>query len=137
MDAEIKEFTEGIGAREPDPSSDAYNVFRTLFKKQNYFFFNSSFMIVKISRTDKPFWGVGKKFIDFFNKGKDNYYLVLLVSGREGWVFDKHDINYHIGMGYWKLNPKDDNYKINPPLKDKYSFSTHKQFLVNIDSRSG
>lgn len=62
--------------------------------------------------------------------------LILLVSGREGWFFDKHDIDYNIKKGYWKLNRKDDNYKINPPLKDKNSFSTHKQFLSKIGLES-
>jgi hypothetical protein len=132
MDQEIKEFTEGIGAYEPD--GDGYILFRSLFKKSNYFLFKDRFMIVKVSRSPRPFWGVGKKFLTFFKKLESNYLLVLLVSGREGWVFDKRDVEYNIEKGFWKLNPKDENYKINLPLKDKHSFSTHQQFLKKLES---
>jgi hypothetical protein len=136
MDAEVKEFIKGIGANEPEPTSDSYALFRSLFKRQNYFRLKDRFLIVKISRTSPPFWGVGKKFIDFFKTVDIDYFLVLLVSDREGWVFDKHDVDYNIERGYWKLRQKDNNYKINPPLKDKNSFSTHKQFLRKIGLES-
>jgi len=136
MDIEIKEFTDGVGATEPESSNEAHNLFRNLFQRSNYFLLKGRFLIVKVSRSPKPFWGVGKKFLELFNKHKIEYMLVLLVSGREGWVFDKHDIDYNIKKGYWKLNTKDNNYKINPPLKDKNSFSTHKQFLKKIGLES-
>lgn len=132
MDREVKEFTEGIGAFEPESSEEAYSFFRSLFKRSNYFRIGDRFIIVKVSRSERPFWGVGKKFLNFFDKLEIDYLLVLLVSGREGWVFDKQEINYHIAKGYWKLHPKDQNYKINPPLKDRNAFSTHKQFLCKI-----
>lgn len=131
MDKEIKEFIDGVGAYEPEPSSESYVLFRSLFKRQNYFILNSNFLILHVSRTEKPFWGVGKKFIDFFNTLGIEYFLVLLVSGHEGWVFNKHDINYNIRSGQWKISTSD-QYKINPQLKDKNSFSTHKQFLRKI-----
>ena len=132
MDPEVKEFTEGIGAYEPESSDEAYTLFKSLFKRSNYFLFKGRFIIVKVSRSQRPFWGVGKKFLDFFDKVDLDYLLILLVSGREGWFFDKHDIKYHIEKGYWKLNPKDKNYKINPPFNDKKGFSTHNQFLRRI-----
>ena len=140
MDPEIKEFTEGVGAFEPKSSDESYTLFRTLFKRSNYLKIKERFIIVKVSRSQPPFWGVGKRFLNLFDKLDIDYLLVLLVSGRDGWVFDKHDINYHIGKGYWKLNQKDQNYKINFPLKDKNAFSTHNQFLskigIRIDLRS-
>lgn len=37
MDQEVKEFIEGIGAYEPEPSDESYVVFRGLFKRSNYF----------------------------------------------------------------------------------------------------
>lgn len=128
MDNEIREFIGGVGAYEPDTSNELYNLFRDLFKRQNYFILNKKFLIVKVSRSERPFWGVGKKYLDLFNELNINYLLVLLISGHEGWVYDKHDVQYHINNGYWKLNVKDNNYKINPPLKDKYSFSSFIQF---------
>lgn len=105
--------------------------FRKFFKRSNYFFLKDSLIIVKVSRTDKPFWGVGKKYLDFLNKLSWPYYLVLLTSGRDGWVFDKHDIQYNIDMGYWKISTQEE-FKINPPLKDKNSFTSPRQFFDKI-----
>ncbi len=128
MEQEILEFTTSIGAIEPDPSSEEYKLFRQLFKRQNYFIWNRSFLIVKISRSKKPFWGVGKPFIDFLNS-LNNYHLVLLTSKSEGWVFNKKEVNYYIDIKKWNLRAEDNNYKINYPLSDKNSFMTKKKFL--------
>jgi len=132
MDKEVREFVESIGAHEPREGDAVYARFRQFFKRLNYFFLNDCLIIVKVSRTEKPFWGVGKKYIDLLNKLSSPYYLVLLTSGRDGWVFDKHDILHNIDMGYWKLSSKDENYKINPPLKDRNSFTSPKRFFEII-----
>ncbi len=128
MEKEIQEFTTSIGATEPDSSSESYKKFRQLFKRQNYFVWNGTFLIVKISRSKKPFWGVGKEFIDFLNS-LNNYYLVLLTSGNEGWAFNKNEINHFIEIKKWNLRETDNNYKINYPLPDKNSFMTRKKFF--------
>lgn len=132
MDKEIRCFTENIKAVEPTPTDDKYSLYRTLFKRQNYFVLDDRFLIVKISRSPKPFWGVGKKFIDLFNTIKTDYLLVLLVSEHSGWVFDNREVMYHIDRGDWKLRIEDNNYKINSPLKDANSFVTPKHFLSKI-----
>ena len=128
MDKDIKEFVEAIGASEPQPDEKIYNTYRDLFKRHNYFSLNGMFIIIKISRSDRPFWGIGRKFIELM-KNTDNYYLILLVSGKEGWFFSKGEIDSNIRQGRWKLREKDDNYKINPPLPDKNSFNSAKTFL--------
>ena len=128
MDQEVKEFTEAIGAVEPEPSDENYSFFRSIFKKQNYFLFEKGYMMVHLSRSKTPFWGFGKKFSNLLN-GLEDWYLVLLVNNHEGWVFDKHEINSFIENGRWKLREVDDNYKINPPLPDKNSFLSPRQFL--------
>ena len=132
MDEEVNVFIEGIGAFEPKPLDEPYATFRGLFKRSNYFILKERFIIVKVSRSPRPFWGVGRKYLDFFNKYELDYLRVLLISGHEGWVFDKRDIKSHTENGHWKLNPKDEIYKINPPLPGRNSFLSHKQFLKTI-----
>jgi len=83
IDPDIAKFVEAIGAAEPLASDESYAAFRQIFKRHNYFLLNGRFLIVKVSRTKKPFWGVGKEFIDLLNR-LDDYYLVLLVPGNEG-----------------------------------------------------
>ncbi|MCC6694833.1 MAG: hypothetical protein IT365_04285 [Candidatus Hydrogenedentes bacterium] len=125
---EIQEFAEAVGAFEPTPDYEGYWQWRALFKRRNYFILQGCFMIVKISRTGRPFWGVDKKYIDLLNK-LDNFYLVLLVSAGEGWVFSKSQVNMHIASKRWEV-AKDNNYKINPPLPDVNWFIGVEQFFM-------
>jgi hypothetical protein len=90
IDADIAKFVVMVDAKEPLEGGEHYAIFRRLFKRHNYFTRKKRFLIVKISRSSKPFWGVAKDFIDFFNEL--DYYLVLLTSPREGWVFSKSDV---------------------------------------------
>lgn len=121
IENDIADFVAAIGAKEPSPTSANYTKWRAIFKRSNYFLLNKKFMIVKISRSKNPFWGVGKDFIEFLNLF-DNYYLVLLTSPSEGWVFTKSEVNGYIGNKRWKLREADNNYKINYPLPDGNSF---------------
>ena len=131
VDQDIKQFVDAIGAKEPSPDSETYAKWKAIFKRSNYFQFNGKLMIVKISRSKKPFWGVGKEFIDLLNL-LDDYYLVLLISGREGWVFSKTEVNAHIKGKKWNLREADNNYKINYPLLDKNSFFSPSNFLKRL-----
>lgn len=121
IDNDIADFVAAIGATAPSPSSENYAKWKAIFKRSNYFILNKKFMIVKISRSKKPFWGVGKDFIDLLNS-LDDYYLVLLISSSEGWAFTKSEVNAHIGSNRWNLREADNNYKINYPLPDSNSF---------------
>ena len=109
---EIKEFVDAIDAKAPPPGSEEYVKWRALFKRSNYFVFDGKFMIVKISRSPKPVWGVGRKYIDLLNS-QDDYCLILLCSKKEGWAFVKKEINAHIENNQWKLG-SDNDFKINP-----------------------
>jgi len=136
IDPDIKSFVDEIGAKEPSSSSESYAEWRTIFRRSNYFLLNGMVMIVKISRSEKPFWGVGKNFIDLLNSSED-YYLVLLISPREGWVFDKQEVNANISSKRWNLREKDNNYKINYPLPDRNSFFSPKNFLKKVGVENG
>src|SRR4051812_22334036 len=124
-DADIAKFVEAIGATEPQSGDELFASFRKMFKRHNYFLLGGCFLIVKISRSKRPFWGVGKEVIDLLN-GLDNYYLVLLLPGSEGWVFSKAEVNSNIGRR-WNLGD-DGDYKINPPLRDANTFAGPKTF---------
>jgi hypothetical protein len=129
-DADIRKFVEAIGANEPLANNEMYATFRRMFKRHNYFLLDSRFLIIKVSRTKKPFWGVGKEFIDFLN-GLENYYLVLLVPVNEGWVFSKDEVNSNIRHRKWNLG-KDGDYKINPPLPGTNMFAGPKIFREKL-----
>lgn len=131
MDREIKEFAEAVGASEPQPSDDNYPLFRSIFKRSNYFLLSGNFFVIKISRSKTPFWGVGKDYIDLLNN-YENYFLVLLVSSREGWVFSKKEINANIESRKWRLRESDNNYKINWPLPDRNSFYSPHTLLEKL-----
>lgn len=127
MDKEIQAFTQAVGAKEPQPGSENYAIFRSVFKRSNYFSLGNKIIMVKISRSDPPFWGIGKNFVDLLNA--HDYLLVLLVSDREGWVFSKDEVNSNIGHKKWNLRVADNNYKINWPLPDRNSFNCPENFL--------
>jgi len=129
MDREIGEFVKAIGAKEPSSGHPSYSLFRGVFRRSNYFVLNGVFLIVKISRSEKPFWGVGRKYIELLN-GADNYYLVLITQTKDGWFFSKRDVNNNIERGIWRLREKDDNYRINFPLPDNRSFASPTDFLT-------
>ncbi len=126
MKDEIRRFTEAIGATAP--SADCAEMWKVIFKRPNYFLFNHRIMVVKISRSERPFWGVKKERIDLLNS-LDDYFLVLLISAREGWFFTKSEINGNINSKKWNLRVADNNYKINFPLPDKNSFFSQANFL--------
>ncbi|MFH1077138.1 MAG: hypothetical protein V1753_09980 [Pseudomonadota bacterium] len=61
---DIDQFIAAIGAKEPTPDKENYWKWKAIFKRSNYFLFHGKFMIVKISRSKTPFWGVSKEFIE-------------------------------------------------------------------------
>ena len=128
---DISKFVEAVGAVEPPANDESYMTFRHIFKRHNYFVLEGRFLIVKVSRSDRPFWGVGKKFIDLLN-GLNDYYLVLLVSSSEGWVFSKAEVMVNIRNLEGKLRGTDNNYKINPPLPNRNAFANPKTFRKMI-----
>ena len=87
---------------------------------------NGKILIVKISRTNPPFFGVGQQFLEFLDPF--DYFLVLLTSNREGWIFSKQEIKLNIANNTWRLSKTD--YKINRhTLLDRNYFSSPDRFL--------
>jgi hypothetical protein len=50
MEREIKEFVEAVGAIEPKPSDESYSLFKSVFKRSNYFKLNRKFLIEDLRR---------------------------------------------------------------------------------------
>jgi len=110
---------------------------RTLFSRPNYYQIPSGRLIIKISRSQRPknpFWGVGAAQIDVLDLGGRPYFLVLLVSEKEGWVFSADEVQKFITSDKWRL-AGDSNYKINMPLPNANAFLSPEQFLQKISSR--
>ena len=107
-----------------------------IFKRENYFVLKNSgfgkFLIIKISRSEKPFWGVDKRILEVLNEVLENYYLILLESNNAGYIYSKKQIMWNINQGLWNL-AKDNNYKINyGSLSDDNHFLSSNSFLSKI-----
>jgi len=134
MGKEVVEFAKEVGAIDLKSISD-YSGHHVLFKRRNYFLLNEkNFLIVKISRSKiRPFWGLGKKFFDFFNsitEQSGNYFFVALVSNTSGWVLSKKDILSQISSESLSYSENQAQYKINNyNLRDCYGFTTIERFF--------
>lgn len=129
MDIEIKTFVDILDCVED----------KTNFSRSNYFKFRdtTTLIAIKISRSTKPFFGIGKQVIDLANSQDDKFYLVLLISDKAGWVYSKNEVNSNIKNGFWKL-ANDNNYKINNgDLSNSNYFTSHNVFLDKIKHRGG
>ena len=134
IDPDIKRFVDAIGAKIPLTGTEHYSAFRKLFKRQNYFQLGSELLVVKISRSNNPFWGLTKAIIDTTN-GLNSFSVVLLTSATEGWLFSKSEVNAHIRSGEWPL-ALDGNYKINSPLPDNHAFKSVSGFRAKCPAEA-
>jgi len=137
MGNEVVEFAEEVGAIDLKAKLD-YSEYHGLFKRRNYFLLDDNkFLTVKISRSKiRPFWGLGKKFFDFFNmitEESGNYFFVALVSNKSGWVLSKKEILSQISDGSISYSENQAQYKINNyNLKDHNGFTSIEGFLSKI-----
>jgi hypothetical protein len=135
MGDEVLEFANEIGATDLKSVFD-YSEFQGLFKRRNYFLLNQdTFLIVKISRSKIGlFWGLGKKFIDLFNRlteKQGNYFFVALESNKSGWIISKREILSQISNCSLSYSEQHGQYKINPyNLKDENAFESIQGFLT-------
>jgi len=137
MGNEVLEFAESIGAIDLSEKFRGTE-YRGIFKRKNYFSIgNNIHLIIKISRSKiRTFWGIGKQFIDIFNsiaEKNGNYFVVVLISNRSGWVFSKREVNSYIKDESWSYSENQKQYKINNyNLNDKNSFTSIDAFLRKI-----
>ncbi len=135
---EIVQFVSAIGATQARSEDEAYIAFRSFFRRANYFILRGTgakpgkFLIVKISRSKTPFWAVHSGLLDLLNRSEFDYFLILLVSSQEGWMFSKKEVTSNIKTQKWKLREADNTYKIHPPLPDSNSFTSPDIFLKRV-----
>jgi len=134
MGNEVLEFAEAIGAKDmkSDPNFSAY---QALLRRQNYFVLGKNqFLVIKISRIERPFWGLRKKTVELFNaltKESGNYFLVALVSNKSGWVLSKSEIVIGISTKSISYSERTQEYKL-IDLKDRQGFSSIETFFKKI-----
>ena len=127
MKNEVQRFATAVGAKRMKLDIGINE--EKLFVRANYYQLSDCRLVIKISRS-RPFWGVGVKQIRILEQhGK--YYLILLVSDKEGWFFSNTEVKHNIQTQRWKIG-HDNNYKINMPLPDANSFSSPGQLLRKI-----
>ena len=128
MENEVQRFATAVGAKRMilDIGIDE----EKLFVKPNYYQLSDCRLVIKISRSKRPFWGVGVKQITILEQ-QGKYYLILLVSDKEGWFFSNREVAQSIHSNVWNI-AHDNNYKINMPLPDANAFSSPGQLLRKI-----
>ena len=133
MEPEIMKFAAAIGANEPDETDEIYSLYRSIFRERNYFRHSSGFLVIKLSRSKKPFWGLTREIIKALNT-YFNYHVILLTPTGQGWVFTKEEANGHIESRAWNLDSKGDQYKINAPLPHANGFMGPKTCLQRLQA---
>ena len=131
---EVVTFAQRLRARDLKSSHDPR--FNGFLKRRNYFVLGEdTYLIIKVSRTSKPFFGLGKQFIELFNDLTENsgtYYFVGLDSATSGWLVSKSRLLQEIENGSISASGgSTTEYKIND-----YNLRTQERFLSVDDCRS-
>lgn len=67
MEKEIAEFADAIGAVRPQLEPESQKVLDANFRRGHYFTLSGNFLIIKLSRSKKPFWGLNKAIFEFLS----------------------------------------------------------------------
>ena len=130
MKIEVQRFATATGAKRMKLGIGINE--EKLFVQPNYYQLSDCRLVIKISRSKPPFWGVGDKQITILEQ-QGKYYLILLVSDKEGWFFSNKEVKQNININKWNI-AHDNNYKIHMPLPNANAFSSPGQLLRKISS---
>ena len=106
-------------------------------RRRNYFVLGKeTYLIVKISRIDSPFFGLGRRFVDLFNELTEDsgaYYFVGLDSHSTGWLISRDRLLRDIANGSISRSAEgpDMQYKIH-----SHNLRSQHRFLSIADCRS-
>ena len=111
---EPTEFAKRIGAW------NMRSILGAKLHRRNYFVLpQDTYLIVKVTTLPKPFFGLGRKFVDAFNTcttAKGTWFFVGLDSNSSGWVLSKSQLNHGIANGSFpcsnEADPQQRQYKI-------------------------
>lgn len=144
---EIAKFTTSVNAINiNDPRADQLMSEREpswnrkpSFRRGNYYILSNGddayFLIIKISRNLRPFWGVGENFLNFTLGLNTKLILVLLDSEHSGWIYFKDEISFFLKRGKWSYS--NGQYKINyNKLIKNNQFNSPTRFisLINLNN---
>lgn len=107
-----------------------------IIRRRNYFLLGrDTYLIVKLSRSPKPFFGLGKQFVGLFNELTEEsgtYYFVGLDSHTTGWLISKNSLLQDIDNGSISYSEgAGTEYKIN-----YYNLRSQQRFLSISDCRA-
>ena len=118
---EVEEFVNLIQAKRK-----AFDIY-----KGNIFAKDNTILIIKISRTEKVFYGVCSNILDLLIFGEKNkkiqFGIVLLKNNHEGWFYPENIVIDNIEKNIWK-KATDQQYKINNPLDTTLYFNNCIEF---------
>lgn len=98
------------------------NTYKLLKYRGNIMRCGECFVLVKLSRLNKPFWGLNGALIDLLINNSFKFFCIFLINEQEGWIFPAKEFRYMLMSSKWKKNEKK-QYIVNSPLPDKWSFS--------------
>ena len=88
-------------------------------------------LIIKVSRTDKKFYGANGNILDTLiyalEENSIHFGIVLLNNEQGGWFYPDNIIFNKIQRGIWR-KANDGDYKINFPFMDSFSFNSYDDF---------
>jgi hypothetical protein len=134
---EVAVFARAIGASDLKSSVAAPRL-RAVLRRHNYFLLPpSTYLIVKVSRLERVFYGLGEQFVELFDgltEHRGTYYFVGLDSDHSGWVLSKAVIRQGIADGSISCSRQaKSEYKINDyNLCDRDRFVTIADFVSKV-----
>jgi hypothetical protein len=93
----------------------------------NYFVYNSLWLVVRISRIPRPFWGLGYGCVERF--ADERFGLVLLVAPQRGWLLSKEQVLKRTRARRWPISKKLE-YKIAGPPPEADLFESVDELRV-------
>ncbi len=97
----------------------------------NLFIKDGIILIIKVSRTDKKFYGANGNILDTLiyalEENSIHFGIVLLNNEQGGWFYPDNIIFNKIQRGIWR-KANDGDYKINFPFTDSFYFNSYDDF---------
>ncbi len=103
-----------------------------LYEKKTKSVQSSLWLITRLSRSKRPFWGLRSHTVELF-QNEPNWLLVLLQPGERGWLYEKADVEHKIHSQQWR-KAKDNEYKINHPHDAQKKFHTLPELRTKIET---
>jgi hypothetical protein len=95
----------------------------------NYFNLGGHWLIMRVSRSSRPFWGLRLSAVQLFRD--EDFSLLLLTSSSAGWCIPARQVHALIRDRRWRL-AKDLEFKINLPLPENRRFGSSDELRARL-----